>query len=177
MIPPCIVCPMGNACTRYAQHMSLMDSIMFGEGFNDGVCSTSGASAGSCGGADWMLLATSGLQFGLFNDMLTSPSLFRGMVFGMWGRPPYSQVEQNRQLWAWIDSSGLTANDTEMLGCGQHNLLTALRRAVCCMAWHQPGWPCATCTAVGVGWGPLVAGVKSVDGFGCSVNSHGSGMV
>ena len=63
-----------------------------------------------------MLLATSGMQFGLFNDMLTDINVFRGMVFAMWGRPPYSNGAQNKQLWAWIDSSGLAENSTEMLG-------------------------------------------------------------
>lgn len=38
------------------------------------------------------------------------------MVFGMWGRPPYSKATQNANLWAWVDSSGLAANSTEMLG-------------------------------------------------------------
>ena len=102
---------------EYAQHMSLMDSVMFGEGFDDGGTSAcADRQSGSCGDADWMLLATSGLQFGVFNDMLADPNLFRGMVFGMWGRPPYTSVRQNKQLWAWMDASGLSENSTEMLG-------------------------------------------------------------
>ena len=97
--------------------MSLMDSVMFGEGFDDGgTTACANRESGECGDADWMLLATSGLQFGTFNDMLTDINLFRGMVFGMWGRPPYCSAEQNRHLWEWIDSSGLSANATEMLG-------------------------------------------------------------
>ena len=102
---------------EYAQHMSLMDSVMFGEGFDDGghnACKN--MSSGSCGDADWMLLATSGLQFGVFNDMLTDINVFRGMIFGMWGRPPYTSAVQNQHLWAWIDESGISANGTEMLG-------------------------------------------------------------
>lgn len=102
---------------EYAQHMSLMDSVMFGEGFDDGGSSACiNRQSGTCGDATWMLLATSGLQFGVFNDMLTHPNVHRGMVFGMWGRPPYSSARQNKALWAWIDESGLSANDTEMLG-------------------------------------------------------------
>jgi|EP01043_Picozoa_sp_COSAG02_P012983 hypothetical protein len=64
---------------EYAQHMSLMDSVMFGEGFDDGGTSAcSDRQSGSCGDATWMLLATSGLQFGVFNDMLTHPNVHRG---------------------------------------------------------------------------------------------------
>ena len=102
---------------EYAQHMSLMDSVMFGEGFDDGgnvACSD--RQSGTCGDATWMLLATSGLPFGVFNDMLTDVNVHRGMVFGMWGRPPYSSSAQNKALWAWMDASGLSANSTEMLG-------------------------------------------------------------
>ena len=102
---------------EYAQHMSLMDSVMFGEGFDDGgTTACKDRQSGTCGDATWMLLATSGMQFGLFNDMLTDVNLFRGMVFAMWGRPPYSNGAQNKQLWEWIDSSGLADNSTEMLG-------------------------------------------------------------
>ena len=102
---------------EYAQHMSLMTSVMFGEGFDDGgTRACANRTSGSCGDADWMLLATSGLQFGVFNDMLTDVNLFRGMVFGMWGRPPYSNAVQNSHLWQWIDAVGLARNGTEMLG-------------------------------------------------------------
>ena len=102
---------------EYAQHMSLMDSVMFGEGFDDG--GTHGCpdlQSGVCGDADWMLLATSGLQFGVMNDMLTDINVHRGMVFGMWARPPYSSLEQNHQIWEFFDSSGLADNRTEMIG-------------------------------------------------------------
>ena len=107
---------------EYAQHMSISDSIMFGEGFNSGGAPCGNWSSGICGGPDWMMLATSGLQFGLFNDMLQDPNLFRGMVFGMFGRPPYSNATVNRNLYSWIDEIGLgeaAANGTagtEMLG-------------------------------------------------------------
>ena len=90
---------------------------MMGEGFDDGgrqACSN--RSSGVCGDATWMLLATSGLQFGVFNDMLTDVNLFRGMVFGMAGRPPYSNAAQNNELYRFWDSSGISANGTEMLG-------------------------------------------------------------
>merc|ERR1712216_1015278 len=43
-------------------------------------------------------------------------NVHRGLVFGMWARPPYSQLEQNTQLWKWVDASGLADDDTEMLG-------------------------------------------------------------
>ena len=102
---------------EYAQHMSLMDSVMFGEGFDDGgTHPCANISSGVCGDAEWMLLATSGLQFGVMNDMLTDINVHRGLVFGMWARPPYSQLDQNTQLWKWVDSSGLADDDTEMLG-------------------------------------------------------------
>ena len=102
---------------EYAQHMSLMDSVMFGEGFDDGgTHPCTNINSGVCGDAEWMLLATSGLQFGVMNDMLTDINVHRGMVFGMWARPPYSALDQNSHLWAWIDSSGLADNNTEMIG-------------------------------------------------------------
>lgn len=102
---------------EYAQHMSLMDSVMFGEGFDDGgTMPCSKLANGTCGNADWMLLATSGLQFGVMNDMLTHISVHRGLVFGMWARPPYSNLDQNHAIWEFIDSSGIAANATEMLG-------------------------------------------------------------
>ena len=46
---------------EYARHMSLMDSIMMGEGFSD-ACVT-----GACAQPDWMLLMTSGIQFGVLS--------------------------------------------------------------------------------------------------------------
>ena len=102
---------------EYARHMSLLDSVMFGEGFDDGGSTAcKNMTSGVCGDAEWMLLATSGLQFGVYNDMLSDANLFRGMVFGMWGRPPYTALAQNQHLWAWLDQSGLAANTTEMLG-------------------------------------------------------------
>jgi hypothetical protein len=102
---------------EYAQHMSLMNSTMFGEGFDDGgTHACANRSSGKCGDADWMLLATSGLQFGVMNDMLTDINVFRGMVFGMWARPPYSSLEQNHHLWEFVTSSGISNHNTEMLG-------------------------------------------------------------
>ena len=102
---------------EYARHMALMDSVMFGEGFDDGgTHPCANTSSGVCGDAEWMLLATSGLQFGVMNDMLQDINVHRGMVFGMWARPPYSPLDQNSHLWAWMDSSGLADNSTEMVG-------------------------------------------------------------
>lgn len=102
---------------EYSRHMALMDSIMMGEGFDDGgTKACSNRSSGTCGDATWMLLATSGLQFGVFNDMLTDVNLFRGMVFGMAGRPPYSNAQQNSALYKFWDASGIASNRTELLG-------------------------------------------------------------
>ena len=59
--------------------MSLMTSIMMGEGFQYD-------DPGH--GADWMLLDTSGMQFGVFNDMLNGGgNLWKGMTFGAATRP------------------------------------------------------------------------------------------
>jgi hypothetical protein len=102
---------------EYSRHMSLMDSIMMGEGFDDGgTKACANRTSGICGDATWMMLATSGLQFGVFNDMLTGVNLFRGMVFGMAGRPPYSNAQQNAALYRFWDDSGIASNRTELLG-------------------------------------------------------------
>jgi hypothetical protein len=102
---------------EYSRHMALMDSIMMGEGFDDGgTHECANRSSGVCGNATWMLLATSGLQFGVFNDMLQDTNLFRGMVLGMVGRPPYSNAEQNAALYRFWDESGIAAPSTEVLG-------------------------------------------------------------
>merc|ERR1712146_598564 len=53
--------------------------------------------------------------------MSMNPNIFRGLVFGMWGRPPYSNSLQNQQVWSWIDRTGLAANSTEMLGWADHD--------------------------------------------------------
>lgn len=102
---------------EYSRHMALMDSIMMGEGFDDGgTHACANRSSGICGDATWMLLATSGLQFGVFNDMLMNTNLFRGMALGMAGRPPYSNADQNVALYRFWDESGLAAPATEVLG-------------------------------------------------------------
>merc|ERR1712224_996474 len=101
---------------QYARHTGLMDSIMMGEGFDAGGAGPcTDPTGGHCGDAVWMMLATSGLQFGAFNDMLTNPNIFRGMVFGMVGRPPYSNAAQNAEVYKFWDSSGL-AGDVEIVG-------------------------------------------------------------
>lgn len=151
---------------EYAQHMSLMNSTMFGEGFDDGGTHTcANRSSGKCGDADWMLLATSGLQFGVMNDMLTDINVFRGMVFGMWARPPYSSLEQNHHLWNFVDSSGISANDTQMLGYWAdehdwHSVVTSSVPAVKVTAYLVQPNPTAI-AAHGGGGGQLIIACAS----------------
>ena len=48
--------------------------------------------------------------------MLTSPNLFRGMVFGMAGRPPYAEPLRTASLYRFWQSSGIASKDVEFLG-------------------------------------------------------------
>jgi hypothetical protein len=48
--------------------------------------------------------------------MLTSPNLFRGMVFGMAGRPPYANPLQMASLYRFWQSSGIASKNVEFLG-------------------------------------------------------------
>eukprot|EP01047_Picozoa_sp_COSAG01_P073882 COSAG01_NODE_12174_length_1786_cov_3.321873_1_plen_344_part_00 len=112
--------PYAAPCSTHLTHSSssrLLDQVPLNRCFDDGgTHACANRSSGKCGDADWMLLATSGLQFGVMNDMLTDINVFRGMVFGMWARPPYSSLEQNHHLWGFVTSSGISNHNTEMLG-------------------------------------------------------------
>ena len=90
---------------EYMGHMAFMDSLMFGEGFD-----MEGTSAA------YQLVETSGLPFGIFNDMLNGGgNIYRGMLTGAVTRPPYDrQTKQDpgyaTAMWAFFDSAGLVGS-------------------------------------------------------------------
>lgn len=94
---------------QYADTMGLLDSLMFGEGFDYQTTSP-----------EYMLVSTSGIQFGIFNDMLEAGgNIYRGLTMASVTRPRYDgfntqvkyYVKDMWQFWKDFDLKGV-----EMLG-------------------------------------------------------------
>jgi hypothetical protein len=88
-----------HACSAliYMAHFVFLDSLWFGEGFNANYA------------PDQWLVEMSGIPFGMHAEQLSSPNLWRGMVFGEGGRPA-------AELWKAWDSLELTEDGTQLVG-------------------------------------------------------------
>ena len=81
----------------YMAHFVFIDSLWFGEGFSPNYS------------PDQWLVEMSGIPFGMHAEQLSSPNLWRGMVFAEGGRPA-------PELWTAWDTLGLTDEGVRLVG-------------------------------------------------------------
>ena len=88
-----------HACSAliYMAHFAYLDSLWYGEGFSAAYA------------PDQWLVEMSGIPFGIHAEQLSSPNLWRGMVFAEGARPAPS-------LWKAWDLLQLTADGVELRG-------------------------------------------------------------
>jgi hypothetical protein len=91
--------PAMHACSAllYMAHMVFLDLLWFGESFSPDYP------------PDQWLVEMSGIPFGMHAEQLSSPNLWRGMVFGEGARPA-------PDLWKAWDALGLTADGVRLVG-------------------------------------------------------------
>ncbi|MDR3183483.1 MAG: DUF6067 family protein, partial [Planctomycetaceae bacterium] len=89
-----------NSLQLYLELLPYVDRLWLGEGF------------GAHNTLDFWMVEMSGIPFGLMSEMLDSRNQFRGMVYGMLPRPPWSGDPTG--LWQLWDSFGM--KDAKMLG-------------------------------------------------------------
>ncbi len=95
-----------NNLNLYMEVLPYLDRLWLGEGF-------------SANDAPWdyWLVEMSGLPFGLMSEMLDSPNVYRGLVFGETGRLGWSG--DPRPEWKLFDQAGLLG--TEMIPFASHD--------------------------------------------------------
>ena len=89
--------PHSSSMLIYAAHFPYLNSLWFGEGFS------------SDAEPDFWLIEMSGLAFGIPAEQLSSPNLWRGMVFAEGARPAPA-------LWKAWDAYALTTPGTTLVG-------------------------------------------------------------
>ncbi|MDR3233527.1 MAG: DUF6067 family protein [Planctomycetaceae bacterium] len=89
-----------NSLQLYLELLPYVDRLWLGEGF------------GAHNTLDFWMVEMSGIPFGLMSEMLDSRNQFRGMVYGMLPRAPWSG--DPTALWQLWDSFGM--KDAKMLG-------------------------------------------------------------
>jgi hypothetical protein len=78
----------GNSMNLYIDNFAFIDRIWFGEGFDYDIA------------PDAWLVEVSGIPFGMMGEMLQNGgNPWRGMVYGMTGRPPYEDPSAMWNLW------------------------------------------------------------------------------
>lgn len=93
-----------NSANLYMEHFPYLNRLWFGEYFDYEKSS-----------ADFFLTEVSGIPFGLMGEMLEGGgNPWRGMVFGMTSRMPWSEKADPRPLWKAWDDFGMQG--TEMIG-------------------------------------------------------------
>ena len=88
-----------HACSAliYMAHFAFLDLLWFGEGFSADYA------------PDQWLVEMSGIPFGMHAEQLSTPNLWRGMIFAEGARPAPG-------LWKGWDALQLTADGTELVG-------------------------------------------------------------
>ena len=93
-----------NSANLYMEHFPYLNRLWFGEYFDY-----------EKGSADFFLTEISGIPFGLMGEMLEGGgNPWRGMVFGMTSRMPWSEKADPRPLWKAWDDFGMQG--TSMIG-------------------------------------------------------------
>ncbi len=92
-----------NSANLYLEHFPFLDRLWFGEYFDYDSA------------PDFWMVETSGIPFGLMGEMLQGGgNPWRGMIYGMTNRLPWTTEADPRPLWKFWDAFGM--DDTEMLG-------------------------------------------------------------
>lgn len=93
-----------NSANLYMEHFPYLNRLWFGEYFDY-----------ENNGPDFFLTEVSGIPFGLMGEMLQDGgNAWRGMVYGMTNRMPWSDNADPRPLWKLWDNFGM--NGTDMIG-------------------------------------------------------------
>jgi len=93
-----------NSANLYMEHFPYLSRLWFGEYFDY-----------EKNGPDFFLTEVSGIPFGLMGEMLEGGgNPWRGMVYGMTSRMPWSEKADPRPIWKTWDSFGMTGS--EMIG-------------------------------------------------------------
>lgn len=93
-----------NSANLYMEHFPYLNRLWFGEYFDY-----------EKNGPDFFLTEVSGIPFGLMGEMLEhGGNPWRGMIYGMTSRMPWSDNADPRPLWKAWDDFGL--NGTSMIG-------------------------------------------------------------
>ncbi len=93
-----------NSANLYMEHFPYLNRLWFGEYFDY-----------ENNGPDFFLTEVSGIPFGLMGEMLQNGgNPWRGMIYGMTNRYPWSEEADPRPLWKFWDDAGMKG--TEMIG-------------------------------------------------------------
>ncbi|QKJ33225.1 hypothetical protein HQ865_20695 [Mucilaginibacter mali] len=93
-----------NSANLYMEHFPYLNRLWFGEYFDY-----------EKNGADFFLTEVSGIPFGLMGEMLQGGgNPWRGMIFGMTNRMPWSDNADPRPIWKAWDNFGMQG--TKMIG-------------------------------------------------------------
>lgn len=93
-----------NSANLYMEHFPYLNRLWFGEYFDY-----------EHNSPDFFLTEVSGIPFGLMGEMLEGGgNPYRGMVYGMTNRMPWSENADPRPIWAVWDAFGIKG--TEMIG-------------------------------------------------------------
>ena len=92
-----------NSANLYLEHFPYLDRLWFGEYFDYNSA------------PDFWMVEMAGIPFGLMGEMLQDGgNPWRGMIYGMTNRLPWTAASDPRPLWRLWDDFGI--QDTEMLG-------------------------------------------------------------
>jgi hypothetical protein len=92
-----------NSANLYLEHFPYLDRLWFGEYFDYNSA------------PDFWMVEMAGIPFGLMGEMLQDGgNPWRGMIYGMTNRLPWTTTSDPRPLWKFWDEFGIA--DTEMLG-------------------------------------------------------------
>ena len=92
-----------NSANLYLEHFPYLDRLWFGEYFDYNSA------------PDFWMVEMAGIPFGLMGEMLQDGgNPWRGMIYGMTNRLPWTTSSDPRPLWRLWDEFGI--QDTEMLG-------------------------------------------------------------
>jgi len=93
-----------NSANLYMEHFPYLNKLWFGEYFDY-----------EKSGPDFFLTEVSGIPFGLMGEMLQDGgNAWRGMIYGMTNRMPWSEKADPRPLWKLWDDFGM--KESEMIG-------------------------------------------------------------
>lgn len=117
-----------NSANLYMEHFPYLNRLWFGEYFDY-----------ENNAPDFFLTEVSGIPFGLMGEMLEKGgNPWRGMVYGMTNRYPWTTEADPRNIWKAWDAFGM--KDTKMIGYWSPNCpVTTSNPAVLATVYKKPG--------------------------------------